>query len=123
MGSWSIIFRSFAALLSSSCHLRINVLFVDLVPCLSVALSAEGPQGTTLGGVCCRPVVSCLSVAVSAEGPGGSILEIVGRDDLGGFSTPVLLKCRPLLWQLVFCVLAERALDAASTGSVSVCCL
>ena len=41
----------------------------------------------------CRPL-SCLSVPLSAKGPGGQYtLENAGRDDLGGFSTPILLRC------------------------------
>ena len=38
-------------------------------------------------------LVSCLSIPLSARAREGSTLQNAGRDDLGGFSTPILLSC------------------------------
>ena len=82
-------------------------------------------------------LVSCLSVPLFAQGPGGQYtLENAGRDDLGGFSTPILLRCscskkcskssRPhflsvgLVWPLLGCVHPLRMQKAlGSIPSVS----
>ena len=38
-------------------------------------------------------LVSCLSIPLSARAREGSTLQNAGQDDLGGFSTPILLSC------------------------------
>ena len=79
------------------------------------------PSTDSVSAVLFVGLVSCLSVPLSAQGPGGQYtLENAGRDDLGGFSTPILPRCfwskksskssRPrflnvgLVWPLLGCV-------------------
>ena len=80
---------------ASDCRLCRNQMVPGSIPGGRIALLSH-PPATSTGSDCSVlfvSLVSCLSVPLSAEGSEGSTLENVGRDDLGGFCTPILLSC------------------------------
>ena len=100
----------------SMLHVMLHVSWLEKDFCRPPAPSTDSVSAVLFVGL-----VSCLSVPLSAKGPGGQYtLENAGRDDLGGFSTPILLRCscskkcskssRPrflsvgIVWPLLGCV-------------------
>ena len=73
----------------STLHVMLHVSWLEKDFCRPPAPSTDSVSAVLFVGL-----VSCLSVPLSAKGHGGQYtLENAGRDDLGGFSTPILLRC------------------------------